>query len=99
MKTNEQSDERRMEMPKYKYENVKNVSVKEDFQIHKHDEYYEITETIVLEKGTFGIIESKGCLPIDDFDNHYSIVFNLNGDLIPVTIYEKNMEELLVLNS
>ncbi|MBH0174731.1 hypothetical protein IHV09_14275 [Fictibacillus sp. 23RED33] len=84
----------------YKYENVENVEVKEDFDVWKYDDDGEVIEHLVIKKGTCGTIESMGCSSTDGFRPNYDIVFQTDIDeTVEVTMYEPTMEEVLILGS
>lgn len=85
-------------MVNYKYPNVENVEAKQDFEVHKHDENCEITETIVIRKGTKGVVESMGCSSVDGFTVRYDICFKQDDNEIDVGISEGKMEELLTFS-
>jgi hypothetical protein len=82
----------------YKYENIESVEVKESFQAHKHDEAYEITETIEIPIGVKGVIVSMGCSSTDNFKITYDIELNMYGKEIEVSILEHNIEKYFLLN-
>ncbi|MBH0159077.1 hypothetical protein IHV10_22160 [Fictibacillus sp. 5RED26] len=81
----------------YKYENVESVEVKETFKAHKHDDGYEITETIEIPVGAKGVIASMGCSSIDNFENHYDVELRIDQKEIEVCVSEKNMEKFFEL--
>lgn len=80
----------------YKYENVEKVEAKQDFKVNKYQDG-EIIDTLVIKKGTKGVIESMGWSSIDRFVPHYDILFTTDETEIMVCLYEDRMEELLVL--
>lgn len=82
----------------YKYEEVENVEVKESFEVHKHDDDFEKTETLKIPVGIKGTVVSMGCSSIDNFVNHYDIEFEIDGDIVDVSIYEGNMGKYLTFN-
>ncbi|MGM0973394.1 MAG: hypothetical protein ACQEW2_10925 [Bacillota bacterium] len=81
----------------YKYENVESVEVKEAFKAHKHDDEYEITETIEIPVGAKGIIASMGCSSLDGFENHYDIELKIGQNEVDVSVSEVEMEKLFEL--
>ena len=82
---------------KYKYENVQSVEVKESFKAHKHDDSYEIIETIEIPVGAKGVIVSMGNSSIDNFQSHYDIELNIDGKEVEASIHEDGMEKLFKL--
>lgn len=83
-------------MVDYKYSDVENVEAKQDFEVYKHDDNCEITETIIIKKGTKGIVESMGCSSVDNFAIRYDICFKQDDSDIDVGISEGKMEDLLI---
>jgi hypothetical protein len=81
----------------YKYENVENVEAKQDFEVYKHDEDGEVIGTLIIKKGTKGIVESMGFSSIDGFRPHYDILFTTDETEIEVGLYEDKMEDFLML--
>jgi len=81
----------------YKYENIENVEVKQDFEVYKHDEDGELIDTLVIPKGAIGVIESMGCSSTDGFRNHYDFLFTFDGQKVEVGLYEDKIEGFLVL--
>lgn len=82
----------------YKYEKVESVEAKTDFEVYKHDEDGEVIDTLVIPKGTKGVIESMGWSSTDGFKPHYGILFKTDETEIEVGLYEDKTEEFLILN-
>lgn len=82
----------------YKYEDVENVEAKEDFEVYKHDEDGEITDTLIIKKGTKGIVESMGWSSTNNFNVTYDICLKQDDSDIDVSILEGRMEELFILS-
>lgn len=82
----------------YKYENVENVEVKQDLEVYKHNDDGEVIDTLIIKKGTKGVIESMGWSSTDSFRSHYDILFTNDETEIEVCLYEDKMEEFLILN-
>ncbi|GEM_PF-4205705 len=85
-------------MVEYKYPDVESVVAKQDFEVYKHDENIEITETVVIRKGTEGVVESMGWSSVNNFVVSYDICFKQDDSEIDVSISEEKMEELLILS-
>jgi hypothetical protein len=85
-------------MVEYKYEGIENVEVKQDFEVYKHDDDGDITETVIIKKGTKGVVESMGCSSVNNFLVSYDICFKQDDNEIDTSISEGKMEELLILS-
>jgi hypothetical protein len=82
----------------YKYEDVEFIEAKVDFKVNKYDDDAGIIDTLVIKKGSKGVIESMGWSSSDNFRVSYDIMFTQDGNDIDVSIYEDEMEELLILS-
>ncbi|MGG3890002.1 hypothetical protein [Metabacillus fastidiosus] len=85
-------------MVDYKYEDVENIEVKQDFEVYKHDDDGEIIETVIIKKGIKGVIESMDCSSVNNFVVSYDICFTQDDNEIDVSISEGRVEELLILS-
>jgi hypothetical protein len=82
----------------YKYENVETVEAQDDFELYKHDEDGEVIDTVVIKKGTRGIVESMGFSIPGVPEPHYDILFITDSGDINACIYESKMEQLFNLS-
>ncbi|MED0705890.1 hypothetical protein [Aneurinibacillus aneurinilyticus] len=83
----------------FKFEDVENVEAKEDFEVYKYDDDGEIIDTLVIKKGTNGVVESMGMYLPRDPEPHYDLIFRLeDGNEVEVCLYESKMEHFLALN-
>lgn len=83
---------------KYKYEDIETVEVKQSLAVHKHDDDYQIIETLEIPVGTKGTVVSMGCNSTDNFVNHYDIEFDIDGEAVDVVLHEDSMDKFLILN-
>jgi hypothetical protein len=84
---------------KYKYEDIENVEAKEDFEVYKYDENGEVVSTLVIKKGTKGVVESMGISLPRDPEPHYDLMFYFEADNeVEVGLYESKMEKFLIFN-
>ncbi|GED14842.1 hypothetical protein [Aneurinibacillus migulanus] len=80
----------------YEFENVE---VKEDFEIYEYDDDGEIIDTLVIKKGTKGVVESMGLYLPRDPEPYYDLMFYLeDGNEVDVCLYESEMEQFIALN-
>mgnify|MGYP000934292167 CR=1 FL=1 len=82
----------------FKYEEIGNVEVKEDFEAYLYDEdTQELIKTINVPKGTKGEIVSMGYSSSDGFRHSYDVVFTIDGKDQEISMYEDKLERHLDL--
>jgi hypothetical protein len=85
-------------MVEYKYENVENVEVKQDFDAWKYNDNGEVTEHILIRQGTKGVVESMNCSGEYGFLVTYDIRFEQDNSEMSVSVSEEKMEDWLILS-